>query len=86
MAFLSKPQLLALGFKSLGENVNISDKSSIYNPHNISIGNNVRIDDFCILSAGSEIVIEDYVHIACYSSLIGAGKITLKVFPDYHQK
>lgn len=52
MGFYSREQLEKIGFKSLGKNVLISDKSSIYSPENISIGNNVRIDDFCILSAG----------------------------------
>ena len=52
MGFYSKEQLEKIGFKSLGENVLISDKTSIYSPENISIGNDVRIDDFSILSAG----------------------------------
>jgi dTDP-4-amino-4,6-dideoxy-D-glucose acyltransferase len=78
--FYTKEELHKIGFKSLGENVLISDKASIYNPQNISIGNNVRIDDFCILSAGSEITIGNYVHIACYTSLIGRGKIILQDF------
>ena len=52
MGFYSREQLEKIGFKSLGENVLISDKTSIYFPKNISIGNNVRIDDFSVLSAG----------------------------------
>jgi galactoside O-acetyltransferase len=41
----------------------------------------VRIDDFCILSAGAGgIAIGDYVHIAAYSSLIGAARIELSDF------
>ena len=78
MAFLSEQQLAEIGFKSLGTNVLISDKSSIYNAKNIEIGSNVRIDDFSILSAGDGgIVLEDYVHIACFCSLIGQGLIRL---------
>jgi galactoside O-acetyltransferase len=76
MGFLSTNELFKLGFAKLGNNVLISDKSSIYNPQYISIGSNVRIDDFCILSAGEEgIEIGNYVHIACYVSLIGKAKI-----------
>ena len=52
MSFLNDEQLKDLGLKSYGKNVIISDKASLYNAKNISIGNNVRIDDFCILSAG----------------------------------
>jgi len=80
MAFLSKEQLAIIGFKTIGENVLISDKVSIYNPESISLGNNIRIDDFCILSAGSQISIGSYVHIAPYSSFIGNGKIILEDF------
>lgn len=81
MSFLSNDQLEKIGFKNLGKNVLISDKCSIYNPKNISIDDNTRIDDFCILSAGDGgIEIGKYVHIACYSSLIGKGRITMKDF------
>jgi len=76
--FLSSRDLLKIGFKSVGENVLISDKVSIYNPENISIGNNVRIDDFVILS--SKIIIGNYIHIGCYSSLIGKEEIIIKDF------
>lgn len=78
--FYTEKELSNLGFKSIGENVLISNKSSIYNAKNISIGNNVRIDDFVILSPSSELIIGDYVHIACYASIIGKGKITISDF------
>lgn len=79
MSFLSQKELNNMGFRFLGKNVLISDKCSLYNTKNISIGDNTRIDDFCILSAGDEgIEIGRYVHIACYSSLIGKGKIIMK--------
>jgi len=79
MSFYTKEELSEIGFKFIGENVLISKKSSIYNAKNISIGDNTRIDDFCILSSGDGgIEIGKYVHIACYSSLIGKSKITMK--------
>lgn len=78
MTWLSTDQLEKTRFASIGSNVLISDKASIYNPQNISIGSNVRIDDFCVISAGPDgINIGNHVHIAVYSSLIGAGKISL---------
>lgn len=78
MSFLSEKELQQTGFKSLGTNVKISDKVSIYNPANISIGSNVRIDDFCILSAGSGgIHVGNYIHIGCYSSFLGNAPIIL---------
>jgi galactoside O-acetyltransferase len=79
--FYSKSEIKKIGFNSVGSNVLISDKASIYNPQNIEIGSNVRIDDFCIISAGEGgIKIGNYVHIACYASLIGNGKIVLGDF------
>ncbi len=81
MSFYNQIELEQLGFKSLGENVLLSKKASIYNATNIELGSNVRIDDFCILSAGKDgIVIGNHVHVACYSSLIGDGKIEMKDF------
>lgn len=81
MAFMSQAELISTGFKSLGENVLISSKASIYNASNISIDDNARIDDFCILSAGAGgIRIGRYVHVGCYSSMIGQGSIVLDDF------
>ena len=79
MSFLKQEELNKMGFKSIGENVLISDKASIYGVKDIEIGSNVRIDDFCIISAGKGgIKIGDYVHIACYAHLIGAGQIIVE--------
>jgi galactoside O-acetyltransferase len=81
MAFMSRDVLEEMGFAHLGENVLISDKASIYNCGKISIGNNVRIDDFCVLSAGAGgMEIGDYIHLAVFVSLIGAGRIVLSDF------
>lgn len=83
MALLNAGEIAQLGFASCGENVYISDKVSFYGAENIHIGNNVRIDDFCVLSAGKGgIVIGNHVHIAVYSSLIGAEKITLRNYSN----
>lgn len=81
MSFYSNEDLLTLGFKSLGTNVLISTKASIFNAANISIGSNVRIDDFVVLSAGKGgLSIGNYIHIAVFSSLIGAGRIEINDF------
>lgn len=87
MAFLSRENLELIGFKKLGRNVLISEKASIYNPQNITIGSNIRIDDFCILSAGEKgIEIGNYVHIACYVSLIGLELIKINDFVGISSK
>ncbi|HET8860553.1 acyltransferase [Marivirga sp.] len=87
MAFLTQNELKEIGFKTIGDNVLISDKVSIYNSKNISIGSNVRIDDFCILSAGDKgISIGNYVHIACYVSLIGKELIEVQDYVGISSK
>jgi acetyltransferase-like isoleucine patch superfamily enzyme len=81
MSFMSDKELSDLGFKSIGENVKISHKASIYGADKISLGNNVRIDDFCILSAGQDgISLGSFIHIAAYSSIIGKARIEFKDF------
>jgi dTDP-4-amino-4,6-dideoxy-D-glucose acyltransferase len=81
MAMLSREAIVAMGFASVGENIQISDRASFYGLSRIALGNNVRIDDFCILSAGSGgIDIGNNIHIAAYSSLIGTAKISLSDF------
>lgn len=74
--FYSEEELKTLGLKAYGTNVLISKKCSIYSPGKISLGNNVRIDDFCILSG--KITIHNYVHISAYASMF-AGDSGIEV-------
>jgi acetyltransferase-like isoleucine patch superfamily enzyme len=81
MAMLARPQLEALGFASVGDDVQVSDRASFHGASRIRLGNHVRIDDFCVLSAGvGGIEIGNYVHIGALSTLIGAGRIALHDF------
>jgi dTDP-4-amino-4,6-dideoxy-D-glucose acyltransferase len=81
MAFHSPDALHRMGFLSLGHNVRLSTKASVYGASRISLGSNCRIDDFCVLSAGDEgIFIGQNVHIAVMCSLIGKGRIELADF------
>ncbi|MWV15953.1 acyltransferase [Pseudomonas sp. L-22-4S-12] len=83
MGLLTRDQIENMGFSHVGENPRLSDKASYYNCGKIVIGDNVRIDDFCVLSAGNGgIEIGSYIHVAVYSSLIGAGKIILSDFSN----
>lgn len=78
---LSEEQVKSIGFASIGAGVQISDKASFYGVSRIHIGSHVRIDDFCVLSAGKGgIELGNYIHIAIFSSLIGSGKIHLSDF------
>lgn len=81
MAWLTSEQIRVMGFAYTGKNVMLSEKASYYNCKNIRLGDNVRVDDFCVLSAGTGgIDIGNYIHIAVFSSLIGAGNICLEDF------
>jgi len=87
MAWHAPDVLAQMGFATIGHNVLISDKASLYNCSNIALGNNIRIDDFCVLSAGQGgIFLNNYIHIAIYTSLMGAGKITLFDFCSLSSK
>lgn len=81
MSYLNDEELKLIGFKKYGKNVKISNKSSIYGASSIQIGDNVRIDDFSILSAvGGFITIGSHIHIASHAILIGAGGIEMNDF------
>jgi len=71
MAFLSVERLEGLGFKSLGKDVLISDKASIYNAEQMEIGDNSRIDDFCVVSG--RVQIGRNVHIAVFCNVAGGS-------------
>lgn len=77
-SFLNSEKLLKIGFKSVGENAQISSKASFYDPESISIGSNVRIDDFAILSG--EITLGSYIHISAYVALYGLYGIEIGDF------
>lgn len=79
--YYNENDLIDFGFKSLGKNIKISSDARIYGAENISIGNNVRIDDFVVLSSGNGyITIGNYVFIARNSHLSGTLGICLNDF------
>ena len=71
-SFFSESELKAIGFLKYGKNVLVSRKASIYNPEQMVLGDNIRIDDFCILSGN--IKLGSYIHISAYTCLIGGTK------------
>jgi len=75
-SFYSPEELKAIGFKSYGENMLISRNAQFYGAENISMGDHVRIDDFCILSGN--ITIGSYVHISAYCGLYGKFGIVME--------
>ena len=75
-SFYSQEELSTLGLRSYGTNVIISRFARIYSPEKISIGDNVRIDDFCILSGN--VTIGSHIHISAYVALYGSMGIELE--------
>lgn len=80
-SFYTVEELNQIGFKNVGEGTLVSRKASIYSPEKISLGDHVRVDDFCILSGRIEI--GNYVHVAAYSALYGGVEgITIEDFAN----
>lgn len=78
-SYYSEEELQSLGLKSVGKDVRLSRKTSIYGAENISIGNHVRIDDFCILSG--HISIGNYVHVNPFTGIFaGTAGVVLQDF------
>ena len=75
-SFYSEEELTTLGLKAYGRNVKISRYARLYSPGTMSFGNNVRIDDFCILSG--YISIGSNIHISAYVALYGSMGIELE--------
>lgn len=69
-SYYSSEELKKIGLNRIGSNVMISKKASIYSPELVSIGSNVRIDDFCILSGS--VTLGNYIHISAYTALYGS--------------
>jgi len=77
-SFYTSQELAQIGFKSAGNNVLISRHACFYGAENMTIGDNVRIDDFCILSGVIEI--GSWIHISAFCALYGIKGIVLKDF------
>lgn len=77
-SFLSNKELKKIGFSKVGKNVLISRFARFYDISKISIGDNVRIDDFSILSG--KIVLGNFIHISAFCALYAAKGIEMQDF------
>lgn len=75
-SYYSEEELAQLGLKSYGKGVQLSRHACLYGAHRISIGDNVRIDDFCILCG--EVSIGSNIHIAPYCVFYGQYGIRME--------
>jgi galactoside O-acetyltransferase len=82
-SFFSEKELKQFKFKSIGKNVFIKKNVGMFFIENISIGNNVRIDDNVIIVASkknSPVKIGNYIHIASNCYLAGSDGIDMMDF------
>jgi galactoside O-acetyltransferase len=71
-------ELRGFGFTSVGKNVKVSRKCSLYFMQGW-LGDHVRIDDYCTLKG--DVVIGSYVHIANYVMISAmSGRVTFRPF------
>lgn len=77
--YIRRAALEAMGFRHLGRNVRVSEKAALYFPTTISIDDNSRIDDFCMISG--LVTIGRNVHIAAYTNI--AGGVPGVTFEDF---
>ena len=79
--FLADSELAAIGFRAIGKRVRISRHALFFHPERISIGEQARIDAFCILSAGSpHLSIGRNVHVSVYTCILGDASVEIGDF------
>ncbi len=81
-SFLEQDELALIGLGRVGGGVLVSRYAVLHNPANIFLGNNVRIDDFCLVTAGDDepVSVGSWVHLAAFSALFGRGGIAISDF------
>lgn len=76
-SFMVASEIAAVGFASVGAKVRISRLARFYRPSAIRLGDEVRIDDFAVLSAGLKgIALEGFNHVAVGALIF--GDVTLR--------
>lgn len=67
--FLSEKELSRLGIKSYGKNVLIGKHVVLYSPDKLILGDNVRIDDFTIISG--KVTMGSFIHVSQFCGIYG---------------
>ena len=84
--YYNSKDLLEMGFKSVGKNVQIAKNCTIIGLENISIGNNIRIDGGVIFACASGYLeIGNHIHIGGNSFLLCSGGIEIQDFCNISQ-
>jgi galactoside O-acetyltransferase len=77
--YLSEDEVKNFGFKSVGKDILISRKSCIYGAERMTLGDNIRIDDFAILTGN--IQLGNHIHIAAMTYISGTEEHI--IFEDF---
>lgn len=78
---LSLAELEAVGFAGLGTNVEVDRSVAVFGAEHIQIGSDVRIDCFCVITAGPEpVIIGDNVHISAATHIFGGAGVEIGDF------
>jgi NAD(P)-dependent dehydrogenase (short-subunit alcohol dehydrogenase family)/acetyltransferase-like isoleucine patch superfamily enzyme len=70
-------ELKNLGITVYGKNIQISKFVNIYNPKNLILHDNIRIDDFTVISCKGIVEICNYIHISCQCFITSTTKVVL---------
>lgn len=84
--YLTETELKQHNFLALGENVRVHETAIIVDTERVSIGSNVRIDPFCVLSAANgRLAIGSYIHIGSHNIIVGGHGVVLSDFVNLSQ-
>jgi len=79
--YLDENELRDLGLERVGSNVLVHERAILVDLDRISLGSNVRIDAFCVLSASAgSLAIGDHVHIASHADIYAGGGVEIGDF------
>jgi galactoside O-acetyltransferase len=81
-AFLARADLEKLGLKACGRNVLIHNSCVLVNCAKISIGDNVRIDAFTLISVSGGLEIGSHLHISTHVLIVGNEPVVLSDFAN----
>lgn len=70
--FLSEAELAEVGIKKYGKNVLIGRHAVLYSPGNLVLGDNVRIDDFTIVSG--KVTMGSFIHVSQFCGIYGGDE------------
>lgn len=70
--FLSEKELAELGLKAYGKNVLIGRHVVLYSPGQLTLGDDVRIDDFTIISG--KVTMGSFIHISQFCGIYGGDE------------